>query len=215
MDARLCWCLAAIFVLGCDDKPSMADSLKQADEKEAKRKAQEEADNKAVEVKKESDKLELPWTPDAMQASLQMGLQLEYKVVGTDAKGKPVEDTYFAEVKGSSPSEVGVSQYLGAMKDEPIAGQVAKTPWDQFSPFFLVERAEHELVKQESVTVPAGTFDTVVVELQGFFGAHKTVWMIKDKPGIYAKVVDHGNTKEEDNQTAEMTFELTKIGARS
>ena len=187
--------------------------LKKADQKEAKRKAKEEADKKAVVVKKDPNKLELPWNGDAMQASLQMGLQIEYKVTGTDAKGKPVEDTYFGEVKANNPAEVGVSQYLGAQKDEPIAGQVAKTPYGQFSPFFLVERAEHELVKLESVTVPAGTFDTVVVDLKGFFGAHKTVWMIKDKPGIYAKVVDHGNTKEDKTQT-ETTFELTKIGKR-
>jgi hypothetical protein len=68
-------------------------------------------------------------------------------------------------------------------------------------------------VKLESVQVPAGTFDTVVVELRDFFGAHQTVWLIKDKPGIYAKVVDHGNQQDEADKT-EMTYELTKFGKR-
>ena len=75
---------------------------------------------------------------------------------------------------------------------------------------FVLEKAERELVAVEKVKVPAGEFDCVKAEIKGFFGGHHTVWIIKDKPGIYAKVVDHGNANEDEDKT-EKVYELAKI----
>lgn len=209
--------IVGLFVctLACGrSEPSLSEALAEADAKEAKRKADAEAAKKAAAPKKDPNKLELPWTVDALKTKLEMGTTVEYALTGLDAKGKPLEDTFHGVVKANNPADVGVIAYRHSQKDEPIASQVATTPWGSFSPFFAVERAESELVKRESVSVPAGDFDCVVVELKGFFGAHRTVWMVVDKPGIYAKVVDHGNSTDDADQT-ELTYELSELGSAS
>ncbi len=219
MVARLLLAIACTLPLGCDDKPSLTEQMEKAAEADAKVREEKDA-NKAAEaakretkVAKDPNALELPWTSDSTKAALEMGTAVEYAVSGTDAKGKPVQDTYYGVIKANNPSDVGVNKYLGKMAKDPVAKQVATLPWGSFSPFFPMEKPEHELVKLETVEVPAGTFDTVVVELRDVFGAHQTAWLIKDKPGIYAKVVEHGNANMEDDQT-EITYELTKIEKR-
>ncbi|MEM6296880.1 MAG: hypothetical protein AAGA54_36790 [Myxococcota bacterium] len=202
--------LATVFCVACDSsEPSVSEALADADAKEAKKKADEEAAKKAATPKKDPNALEMPWTVDSMKDKLEMGLTLEYAVTGTDAKGKPVEDTYLAEVKALNPDGIGVVAYHTSAKGE-AAKQLATTPWSKMSPFFRVEKAEETLLKKESVETPAGTFDCVAVELKGFFGEHRTVWMIADKPGVYAKIVEHANTSAEDDQT-EKTYTLASM----
>jgi hypothetical protein len=217
MAARLLLGIAVTFALGCDDKPSIKEQMEKTAEADAKRREEEDAKKAAdaakrdTKVEKDPNALELPWTSDSTKAALEMGTTVEYAVSGTDAKGKPVQDTYYGTIKANNAAEVGVNKYHAKMAKDPVAKQVAMLPWGSFSPFFPMEKPEHELVKLESVEVPAGKFDTVVVELRDVFGAHQTVWLIKDKPGIYAKVVEHGNANMEDDKT-EITYDLTKIG---
>jgi putative ubiquitin-RnfH superfamily antitoxin RatB of RatAB toxin-antitoxin module len=68
------------------------------------------------------------------------------------------------------------------------------------------------VVGKESVTVPAGTFEATKIELKDFFGNQKTVWLAADKPGIYVKVVDQGNTADDKDKT-EVAHELVKVVA--
>ena len=75
---------------------------------------------------------------------------------------------------------------------------------------FSVEKPEYELKARETITVPAGEFDTVVAEIKGFFGAHQTVWMIVDKPGLYAKVNVLANAGAEGDQT-NLVYELAEV----
>lgn len=42
----------------------------------------------------------------------------------------------------------------------------------------------------EQITTPAGTFDCTVLEVCGDFDIRKKLWMINDKPGIYAKIIE-------------------------
>ena len=77
---------------------------------------------------------------------------------------------------------------------------VLHDPWGKLSPFFHVDQSETTLTKKESVQVPAGTFDCVVADLKDFFGKQLTVWMVVDKPGVYAKVVET-YPNAEDNKT--------------
>jgi hypothetical protein len=191
------------------DKPSMSEALAEADAKEAARKEAQEKAKAAVKVEK-SDKLELPWTFDALKSGLEMGTILVYEVQGTDAKGKPVEDEYRCEIKGTNPTDVGVVQHFVSKQNEVTAKQVAKHDWSRLSPCFDVERPTTELAGRESVETPAGTFETVAADLQGFFGARRTVYMIPDQPGVYAKVVDHPNANEEEDQTA-LTYLLKQV----
>lgn len=220
MAAHLRCCLALIVLLGCDDKKSsVTEQMQKAAEEEAKRREKEDATKAAAAAEaaknapktgKDPNALELPWTSDSIKEALEMGTAVEYAVAGTDAKGKAVQDTYYGTIKANNASDVGVNKFHARMAKDPVAKQVATLPWGSFSPFFPMEKPEHELVKLEQVKVPAGTFDTVMIELRDFFGAHQTVWLIKDKPGVYAKVVDHGNANEESDKT-EIVYELVKI----
>ncbi|MEE9385337.1 MAG: hypothetical protein V3V08_18175 [Nannocystaceae bacterium] len=153
----------------------------------------------------------LPWAREAIGGVLKRGTVLEYAQAGLNAKGKKVKDTYRCQVKKADDKGAGVVcvQVEHPSKDLG-AGQVATLAWSRLSPFFGVERPQHELSRRELVKVPAGEFDCVVAELKGFMGNHKTVWMVIDKPGVYAKVIDHGNANMEKDKT-EMTYELAAI----
>ena len=210
--------LVAVLALGaCDDKkPSMAEAMKKADEEAAKQKAEAEEKKKAVKTEPtladDPTKVEHPWNVDKVRSALQMGTVVLYKVSGTDAKGKAVTDQYRGEVKGTNENDVAIIQTLMSAADKPQAKQALSLPWDKVSPFFNVERATVELAGRETVEVPAGSFDSIKAELNGFFGAHITVWMPIEKPGVYAKVIDHGNANEEGDQT-EMVYELESVTA--
>ena len=109
-----------------------------------------------------------------------------------------------------NPTDVGVVQYFVSKQKDVTAKQVATHDWSRLSPCFPVEKPTTELVGRESVETPAGAFDTVSANLQGFFGARRTVYMIPDRPGVYAKVVDHPNVNEESDQTA-LTYLLEQV----
>ena len=205
----LMWVILLTPACGSSSQPSVSEALEASDKKEADRKAKEVAEHEEAKAKKDPNVLAIPWTVDSMKAELEMGLTLEYAVSGTDAKGKPVEDTYLAEVKATNPDGIGVIAYHTSAKGE-AAKQLQTVDWSKYAPFFIVEKPETSVLRRESVTVPAGSFECVVVELKGFFGAHRTFWMVEDKPGVYAKVVEHPNASEEEAQT-ERTYELAKI----
>lgn len=191
----------------------MSEALAQADakekeKKEAEAKAQAEAAAKAKEAKK--DELAEPWTTDAIKDAMKMGTVASYAVSGVDAKGKEVTDTYTVTIKGSDAEGIKVNAFHQSDASKPIAKQTATHPFSKLSPMFAVDKPTTQVIAREQVEVPAGTFETVKADIEGFFGAHRTVWMVVDKPGIYAKVIDHGNAKEEGDQT-ELVYELQSI----
>jgi hypothetical protein len=191
-------------------EPSVTESLAKAEKEDAERKAAEQAKKDAIKVAPKDDVLEIPWTYEALQAEMPIGMTVRYALTGTDAKGKPVEDGWSATLRVNTDKEVGASATRDSAKDSPMAKQVARHEWTRASPFFWVERAETTVERREKVTVPAGEFDCVVVDFKGFFGAHQTAWMIADKPGVYAKVIEHANANEAEDQT-ELVYELTAI----
>jgi hypothetical protein len=195
---------------GCgSDEPSMAEALKKADEAEKARKEAEAKKKESIKVEKKTDVLELPWTIDALK-EMPMGTVATYSVSGLDAKGKEVTDTYIATFKGGDDKSARVNEFLVSNKEDPVSSQVKTLDWSQLSPLFSIERPESKVLRRETVEVPAGSFETVVVDINGFFGAHNTVWMIADKPGVYAKVEKHANANEEGDQTA-MVFQLESV----
>ena len=202
---------------GCGgDKPSIEEAMQKAKKAEEDKKAAEEKKKAAVKktpgLADDPTKVEHPWTIDKVKVGLKMGTVITYAVSGTNAKGKEVTDEFRGEVKGNNENDVAITQTLMSAADTPQASQAASFAWTNLSPFFGVEKAEAEVVRREKVETPAGTFDCIVVELKGFFGAHKTVWLPIGKPGIYAQVVDHGNANEEGDQT-ELTYVLQSATA--
>ncbi len=200
--------LATPALLACDkggDKADKKADAKKADKSEAK-------PDKAVEDDKPAEKkLALPWMREALHDAMPLGTVVTFKQTGKDAQGKAVEDDYRCEIKFSSATEVGtVCNGVNHPSKDKGANEIAKAEWTDFSPFFSVSRPEHTLVERADLTVPAGTFDTVKVELKDFFGANYTVWMIADKPGVYAKVHKHANTGVDDDKT-DLVFELAAL----
>lgn len=214
------WQLTGTFLalaLACDGgkkEPSVSEALTQSDmkAKEAKEaKAAEDAKLAEAAKKAKSGVLEHPWTFDEVKAGLPPGTALAYAMSGKNAKGKPVSDRMLAEVRGSSDTDVKVLFYKESQKADPAVTQPQGYAWDKLSPFFHVERSETKILRPETVQVPAGSFDCVVADVTGFFGNSYTVWMIVDKPGLYAKVVEHPNTGADAKDKTEITYELASI----
>jgi hypothetical protein len=204
---------------GGKKEPSVSEALTASDKKaEDAKKAKEAEDKKLAEAAKKAKEgvLEHPWTFDAVKGSLVNGTALTYEMTGTNAKGKPVSDRLLGEVRGEDGSTVKILEYKESQKGDPAVTQPQGHPWAKQSPFFWVEQSETKLLRTESVQVPAGTFECVVADLTGFFGNHFTVWMIADKPGIYAQVVEHANANAADakgkkKDLTEITYKLASI----
>lgn len=145
-----------------------------------------------------AEELNLPWTVESVRKALTVGTVLVYTEKGTDSFGDPVDRHYSYEITQADESGIDYSS-RGTHPEDPTetlgGGGAGSHKWEDdepISPFFVPGLvAEITLLRSEQVTVPAGTFDCVVVELTGeFFGKSNTVWMIPDKPGVYAKVVE-------------------------
>lgn len=190
----------------------MAEALADADAKAKAEQAERDAKAKALVAKADDDEDDpkaLPWKIADLQDAMKIGTKLTYAMSGTNAKGKPIDDTYLVEIKGVSDSK-GVSfvAYRQSEEKNPAVKQVQARSWDSYSPFFPVERPESEVAGRESVEVPAGSFETTKAELKGFFGEHYTVWMIVETPGVYAKLVEYGRG---DDEKTEIVYELASL----
>jgi hypothetical protein len=198
----------ALALLACDKSADKADDKKVADKSD---KADAAKSDKAEPPADKPKKLENPWERGAVKETMKMGTTLVYKQTGKDAAGKDVEDDYQCQVKASSAEGAGVlCNGVNHPSKDKGANEVATTPWTDLSPFFAVEQPQTKLISRGDLTVPAGTFDTIEIEVKGFFGDDYTFWLIADKPGVYAKVIKRANSTTEGDQT-NLTFELAKL----
>lgn len=133
----------------------------------------------------------LPWTEKAIMKAIKVGDELVYKMSGKDNNGFDQDyDFHYKVVKID-----GKNIDLESRKIDPADGKQYGDgshgnlfSKDGTSPYFSEMRPKIKVLQTEKLTVPAGNFDCTVVELKSMFGDIKTVWMINDKPGIYAKV---------------------------
>jgi hypothetical protein len=61
---------------------------------------------------------------------------------------------------------------------------------DYSEPLYPLEDSPYRIVGNEQITTPAGTFDCTMVETVSSAEVLKKLWMITDKPGIYARIID-------------------------
>lgn len=61
---------------------------------------------------------------------------------------------------------------------------------DYSQPLYPLEDSPYRIVGNEQITTPAGTFDCTMVETVSSAEVLKKLWMITDKPGIYARIID-------------------------
>jgi hypothetical protein len=214
MTPRLLPLVTLLTLLACGgggEKKGEANSIAKALEPS---KVEEKADDIKVKPReKDPTALENPWTFEDVRTNLVPGTQLVYKRSGTDAKGKKVDDELTLLLRMNTDDGAGTSYTVEPDQgNNDASSMVATSPWGKLSPFFSMEKPKEEVVAREMVEVPAGKFDSCAkMELSDFFGNKRTVWMIPGKPGIYAKVVDHGNEADEKDET-EIVQELLSIG---
>jgi hypothetical protein len=58
------------------------------------------------------------------------------------------------------------------------------------SPLYPLEETIYRVTGSEQITTPAGTFECMVIEVVNYSGVLKKLWMISDKIGIYAKIIE-------------------------
>lgn len=64
-------------------------------------------------------------------------------------------------------------------------------PNNEYSnPLYPLEDDTYRVVGQEQITTPAGTFDCTVLEVIYDYDIAKKLWMINDKIGVYAKIIE-------------------------
>jgi hypothetical protein len=208
--SRIVWVLASWVATtsACDDKGSAGQSIAKALEAPKK---EEPAAKAAPKAKPAPDPNAPPWTLAAVRDAMPAGTKVVYARSGTDAKGKKVSGklTYVLSdaAKDGPTTSYTIDPDPGTNK---ASAMPATAPWSAASPFFAMEKPTMTIVGRESITVPAGTFDTAKAEVKDFFGNAKTVWMIVERPGLYAKVVDGGNAADDADKT-EIVYELAAL----
>ena len=162
-----------------------------------------EAALEPLEVTEEAPepKLEaLPWTLQGLKDTYTVGTKIVYSRSGTTADGGEAAGVHTFEVTEVTELIVGIDS---VWEDGGRSSGFNTYSWDDA--VFLEsnpgsDKTEFEVLGNEQVETPVGTFDTVVVEVtNSFFEARDTYWLISDQPGVYAKWVDHGKVDDEAN----------------
>lgn len=152
---------------------------------------------------------EIPWTLDGLKKAYVTGTRLSYSRSGTDDDGAPVGGTHTFEV-----TEVGgqVVSIDSVWQDGGRKGTgFNQYEWEK-AVFLESNPGASDTVFSvkgtETVVVPSGSFETVVVEVSNsFFRTRDTYWLIVDQPGVYAKWVEHGK----EDAPANIVMELVDI----
>ncbi len=142
------------------------------------------------------EEVEIPWTGENMMSALKKGDISKYSFSGVDKKGRSTEGTLAIHITEIHEQVFGFEMHKKT--DKSSAMNRKSTDWDDiymdtvFDPVATV-------VGAETVTTPAGTFETVVVnadvERSGTI-RRQTYWMIIDQPGVYAKWVNYDKIDE-------------------
>lgn len=202
--------LLLALVAGCDDKGSATGSI--AKSLETPKKEEPKAPAKPKEAPK-PDPNASPWTLEAVRDAMKAPMTVVYARSGNDKKGKKVGGklTY---VLADATKDGATTKYT--VDPDPGTNKASAMPatmgWSTLSPLFATEKPKVTIQGREQVTVPAGTFEATKAEVVDFFGNTKTVWMIVDRPGLYAKVVEGANTGDAEDKTS-IVYELEALPA--
>lgn len=100
--------------------------------------------------------------------------------------------TLVADVQASLEEEAFQIDYIFNGYDRYTLPEDSELPQNSsyYNALYPLEVNIFRIARDEQVTTPAGTFECTVLEAIDDFGALKKLWMINDKPGIYAKIID-------------------------
>ncbi|MDA3909304.1 MAG: hypothetical protein PF437_09445 [Sulfurimonas sp.] len=132
---------------------------------------------------KSASSTKLPWTKKEVKEYILKTPNAVYEKIGVD----PFEKIIINK-KVSFKVEVYEDRYK--MSED---GNGFLYEWSVYSPFVSYSNAmdtfKYEIVGEQSVKTKAGTFDCVIVYVYADSANYK-VWMVKDRPGVYAKYLD-------------------------
>ena len=76
------------------------------------------------------------------------------------------------------------------------------------SPLYPLEEHVYRIANNGQIITPAGTFDCTVIEAVNYSGVLKKLWMVNDKIGVYAKIIEEDT---DENFGHYYIYELQKI----
>ena len=146
--------------------------------------------------KYENDEQKLPWNDrQAMLDYLATIHRLTYKysVLIPDA-GTFRSKIFKADVTVENGGSKVCIDYIfnGYDKDHlPDDTQLPPNCYDDltYNKLYPLKEADFRVAGKEQITTPAGTFQCTVIEALGDFDMLEKMWLIDDKPGVYAKII--------------------------
>ena len=146
--------------------------------------------------KYDNDEDKVPWNDSqAMLDFLKTVHQLDYKysVYIPDAntfKSKILKAGVAAKDNGE---KVCVDYIFNGYDKDHLPEDTALPPncydADTYNKLFPLKEADFRVTGKEQITTPAGTFQCTVIEALGDFDTMEKMWMIDNKPGVYAKII--------------------------
>lgn len=148
------------------------------------------------DYKYDEDKAKLPWLNwREMKRDLLNVKQLVYsydsKNQGDDAfKNETLTTNVIAnsEDDGFTIEHIFLG-YISTGNPEP------RTNTDLGNPLYPLEDSLFRIAGNEQITTTAGTFDCTIIEVSNDYDMNKKLWLINDKIGVYAKIIDENTTE--------------------
>ncbi|MBT3222411.1 MAG: hypothetical protein HN348_25340, partial [Proteobacteria bacterium] len=136
--------------------------------------------------------ISLPWTIREVRDKMKNGTNWLYKLSGTTANREPVEGTRRHEVLDINDAFMVVRQVtMDAEGKESDTADKARG-WETLE--FQKADMTWEVLRTQKLELEGGTFDCVVVHSRNkHTGNESSWWLVVDRPGIYARIIDHGN----------------------
>lgn len=145
----------------------------------------------------EADAERLPWRDKMeMMISLVDAKQLTYKFSSlVEDTGTFEQKTFIADIHSVPAERSLIIDDIFKGYDRHNISEDSEFPTNKLdfggysNSLYPLEDESFRISGTETVTTPAGTFDCLVIEVAVDEDTRKKLWMIKDKPGIYAKVI--------------------------
>jgi hypothetical protein len=149
------------------------------------------------DYKYDGEESKLPWTdPFEMLMSLVNTNQLEYNF-STLVEGTEVFETkkLTADVEADKEEQFLSIDFIFYGYDRYNLPDEAELPpnnldFNYYNRLYPLGDNSFRLVGEEKLSTPSGTFDCIVIESIGTSEEKYKLWMIKDKPGVYAKIIE-------------------------
>ncbi|MCF6181537.1 hypothetical protein [Lutibacter sp.] len=157
-------------------------------------------DGEESEFKYSDDEQKLPWKdPMKMMMTLVNVKHLVYNYATLIQAVDVFENETLTADVNSNPQEQQLSiDFIFNGYDRYNLPEDAGLPpneFDAYNKLYPEEDNSFRVVGSEKITTPAGTFNCTVIEAVDGFDRSKKLWMINDKPGIYAKIIDENRAK--------------------